>query len=166
MTYNWFRYLKLPINDHSHTFDSYRKLLNHLRNQLLPTCNSARRYEFHITFDVDRHSIPNVIPSILELSQIIRCSNVLIDINNAREDLPWSYMWTENIKLPAEIISNWLNYNFDHVQETKNQARKERLLELCMHRVSFENARAVCNQMKKVYLTNLEQKNYKFFTKN
>lgn len=91
-------------------------------------------------------------------SGINRYPNVLIGINNARKDLPWSYMWTENIKLPAENISNWLNYNFDNVQETKNQTRKKRLLELCMHRVSFENARAVCNQMKKVYLTNLEQK--------
>ena len=83
-------------------FCDHSKVLEYLRNRLLPICDKSRGYEFCISFESDANTIRFVISSILQMDQIDRSSNVKIDI--------WA---DDRTKLPIEEISNWLHRSCD-----------------------------------------------------
>ena len=80
-------------------FQSHQKVLEFLSNELLPTFDSCRRYQFGITFWKDADHAKEVIVSLLGLPTVERCSNVTILFKFAGDELP------------SEAISHWLNFN-------------------------------------------------------
>ena len=78
-------------------FPDYHAVMEHLRGELLPTCDFLPvNYKFDIVFLFDFHF--EIIRGILELDQVVRASNVEIKLSSS----PFG------AKLPIEIISNWL----------------------------------------------------------
>ena len=129
-------------------FTDQSQLLEHLRNQLLPIIGSRCRCEFFIRFKRDRGvtnvftgAATNLITSILQMKQIINCSNVAFDVVIA----------AESEHLPVETISNWLhrNRNTDNgVNEFSNQSQQERKLEIKVAYIS--NVLEMLNHLKEV----------------
>ena len=111
-------------------FIDQSQLLEHLRNHLLPIIGSRCRCEFFIRFKRDRGvtnvftgAATNLITSILQMKQIINCSNVAFDVVIA----------AQFEHLPIGTISNWLHRsrNTDNGgNEFANQSQHERILEI------------------------------------
>ena len=120
-------------------FSSYPRLLDHLRNELLPICGPSRRYIFEISFNLDLALQTNLIANILQMPQIDCCSNVEIKLHG-----PTLYQY--QIQFPIEPISNWLHRNCDGSEEKS----KERFLRICPF--SFNSARELCDYLKKVII--------------
>ena len=89
--------------DPSH-FSNHSSVITYLRDRLLPICDSSRRYKFSIAFVSDKNSTTEVVSSILQISQVRRCSKVSIKLFN---NVPG--------RLPVEDISNWLAPNTEYV---------------------------------------------------
>ena len=121
-------------------FSDHSQLLCHLRDQLLPICGNVRRYKFKIMFNTDKDAGGSVISSILQMPQIIRCSDVFIQ--------PTFY----SDEFPIEDISNWLHQkNTDGVGvgvENVGQKETQRFLQLdsCI----IPNAQEMYKHLKKV----------------
>ena len=129
------------INQNDQTqFHNHSQLLDHLRKQLLPICDSSPCYWFHIDFQSDNDASVNVLGQILQLLSISRCRTVLLHYANETF-----------IQLPVEDISNWLNRNSNNeIGCTRTgQSEKERLL--CMNnRIRIQNAVEMCDHLKTV----------------
>ena len=89
-------------------FYDHDQVLEYLRNRLLPICDKSRGYEFWIGFYLDANTTRFLIASILQMDQIDRCSNVVIDFSIEVEN---------GTKLPIEEISNWLHRSYDNQRE-------------------------------------------------
>ena len=103
------------------------QLLNHLRNELLPVCDSARRYEFSILFYSQEASATAILDAILQMPPINFSTNVAFNFYQ-----PYGGILPQ--LLPVDAISVWLNRSNDMVMKCNRQQKK--LLEL---KVSFRN---------------------------
>ena len=88
-------------NDQSQ-FHEHSQLLGHLREQVLPICDSSPSYSFHIDFQSDNDEAANFIAQILQMCPINRGREVYFHYTNETF-----------IQLPVGVISNWLNRNSD-----------------------------------------------------
>ena len=82
-------------------FSNSSKLIDYLRDGLLPTCNSSHRYIFEIHFSLEENSGTKVIESILKMPQIVQCPNVVIGL----------CCISGPIQLPVKEIDQWLKQN-------------------------------------------------------
>ena len=108
--------IRAAIDQEPKDFSDYSAFLDHIRNRLLPICDSARCYKFDIIFP-PKVNAGNVISSILQMQPIKRCSNVEIEFifppNGGEMQNQW---WMQNqlnqlpaeSELPVEAISYWL----------------------------------------------------------
>ena len=80
-------------------FSDHSTIVIYLRYGLLPICNSSRRYNFDIDFDLNENCATDLISSILQISQVRLCSNVSIELFDD---------FDQSTRLPVEDISNWL----------------------------------------------------------
>ena len=128
---------KIDKNDRSQ-FNYHTQLLDHIREQLLPICDSSSVYSFQIDFQSDKDAAGNVIGQILQLPQINRCQKVRFHYYNETF-----------IQLPVEVISNWLNRNSDGAigSSGTGQSKKVRYI-LMNNRIKIQNAVEMCDRLK------------------
>ena len=119
-------------------FRDHSQLLCHLRDQLLPICGNARRYKFKIMFNTDKDAGGSVISSILQMPQIIRCSDVFIQ--------PTFY----SDEFPIEDISNWLHQKNTDGVGVENVGQKETQRFLQLDSCIIPNAQEMYKHLKKV----------------
>ena len=134
-------YLIACINQNDQTqFHNHSQLLDHLRKQLLPICDSSPCYWFHMDFQSDNDASVNVLGQILQLPSINRCQKVY-----------FHYFNETFIQLPVEDISNWLNCNSNNeIGCTRTgQSEKKRLLGM-NNRIRIQNAVEMCDHLKTV----------------
>lgn len=110
-------------------FSSHIKLIEHLRNELLPICESSRHYQFVICDDMDTNTGAEIITSILEAPQIVCCPNVEIGIYKKNKTAT---------QLSVEVIDKWLNHTVDKKKEQHKflhifLSNIQNLLEICGH---------------------------------
>ena len=129
---------RINQNDQSQ-FRDHSQLLDHLREQVLPICDSSPAYYFEFDFQSDNDAAGNVIGQFLQLPSIKRCQKV--GFNYANETF---------IQLPVDAISNWLNRNSD---DGIGRNKKERFLGT-NHRIRVQNAEEICDRMRKVITFN------------
>ena len=129
---------RINQNDQSQ-FRDHSQLLDHLREQVLPICDSSPVHYFDIDFQSDNDAAGNVIGQFLQLPSINRCQKV--GFNYANETF---------IQLPVDAISNWLNRNSD---DGIGRNKKERFLGT-NHRIRVQNAEEICDRMRKVITFN------------
>ena len=125
--------------DPSHFRDPLQ-LLNHLCNELLPCCDSARCYVFRISFYSHEASAPNILASILQVPSVNSSTNVELYFFQPYKHVPVP------ILLPVDVISAWLNRSSD-TMAIKGQHQKE--LSICMR--GNQNGREMIDHLKKVY---------------
>lgn len=105
-------------------FSCHTQLLDHVRDELLPVCNSSRGYKFEILFYSDINAATHVITSIIKMSLAFdRCTGLEIIL---RAPLISNYEWNLSGSVPIEAISNWLNQKCDGT----NEKLKERILRI------------------------------------
>ena len=121
-------------------FNDHSVLLDYLRNGLLPICDSSRQYEFSIQLNSDKNSAKEVIASILQFPQIIRCSNVGI--------LLWR-MSGNQIQLPIDVIAQWLNQHADRV-ELIDRTKQEKFLKIDLGLGEIQSVSEMCGQLMEV----------------
>ena len=112
-------------------FIDHTQLLEHLPNRLLPICGCCRRFKFLIGFESDKGAVANMFTSILQMQQIIDCSNVAFRL----------VIDCQYDKLPIETISNWLHRNGNGNTDNggngiANQDQRERVLEIQVANIS------------------------------
>ena len=131
--------VRINKNDHSQ-FHNRTQLLDHIREQLLPICDSSPFYSFNIDFQSDRDAAGNFIDQILQLPSINRCRDVYFQYKNETF-----------IQLPVDSISNWLHRNSDDgIGCTLNgQIKKYRYLAM-NKRIIIQNADEMCDRLKMV----------------
>ena len=131
--------VRINKNDHSQ-FHNRIQLLDHIREQLLPICDSSPFYSFYIDSQSDNDAAGNVISQILQLPSINRCRDVQFHYDNET--------FTQ---LPVEVISNWLNRDSDDgIGCTLNgQSKKDRYLGM-NKRIRIQNAVEMCDRLKMV----------------
>ena len=128
-------------------FEDHFAVLEHLRNKLLPICNSSRHYEFEIVFSTisssDPNAATNLIESLLKLPQIVVCSDVKIDVRDCR---------SVATLLPVEAIAKWLNQKSNDptgVNGQKNGKKKEKFLEIYLFEI--QNGLKMVSRLTEVY---------------
>ena len=140
-------------------FEDHFALLEHLRNKLLPICDSSRHYEFQIEIIFAAsgpNAATNVIESLLQMPQIVACSNVKIDVRDHR------FVATH---LPLEAIAKWLNQKPDTDNPTgvinqMNSKKQEKFL--AIHLFAIQNELEVIANLTEVYfLYFIENSNFK-----
>ena len=105
---NSFRFVACINQNDPTCFTDHSILLTYLSEQLLLICNLSRRYEFEIDFSSDKNAGTNFISSLLQMPAIIQCSQFKITL----------YFTEEELQLPVEAISDWLNHKSnDRLQE-------------------------------------------------
>ena len=129
---------KIDQADPSH-FRDHSSVITYLHDRLLPICNSSRRYVFSIAFVSDKNSTTEAISSILQISQVRRCSNVSFII--------WSWQST---RLPAEDISNWLVPKTDEGVKICANKGKNRLLQIFSFSNTIPNAQEMWDHLREV----------------
>ena len=98
-------------------FSDYSSVAIYLCYGLLPIFNSSRRYNFVIKLDPDKNSATDLISSVLEISQVRRCSHVSIK-------LVFGFDYDAvSTQLPFEDISNWLAAKTDEIYGKKQENR-------------------------------------------
>ena len=117
-------------------FNDHSKLLEFLRNRLLPICDSSHGYNFSIHLASDKNSADDIIASILQLQQIRRCFHAEFRFESANQP----------VNLPVELVSNWLHRPSD---ENGNKKRQERFL-LMYSNTGIENPLQIWNCLKRV----------------
>ena len=130
----------LDFNQSLTDFKDHFALLKHLRDELLPLCDSSRHYEFFITFLTDRDSHTNVIESLLQMPQIRR-SNVGIELNCVFDT-----------QLPVEAIVQWLNQEPDPLDVTYRKKQQEKCLTIKSHCISLSNLLKMCRRLVEVFV--------------
>ena len=121
--------------DPSH-FRDPPQLLNHLCNELLPCCDSARYYDFRISFYSHEASAPNILASILQVPSVNSSTNV--EFNFLGTHVP--------CLLPVDVISAWLNRSSD-TMAIKGQHQ----MELSIFMRGNQNGQEMIDHLKKVY---------------
>ena len=119
-------------------FKDHSALLDHVRNELLPICNTSHQYAFEITFLSNQNADRATIESILQIPLIIRCTNVSIQI----------YGTSRPTHLPVESISNWLNGTVEEGTKIGGQKQREKLLRLGER---IQNTREMIDYLKEVH---------------
>ena len=117
-------------------FCDHSQFLDHLGREVLPICDSSRGYKFDISFGSDKSAGANVASSILQMDAIQRSSN--LEVN-------FYALSTQQLQLPIEEISNWLNRKCD---DKINELSEERILRI--YSVNIQNARELCDHFIKV----------------
>ena len=128
---------KIDHNDQSQ-FRNHFQLLDHIRDQLLPICDSSPFYSFSIDFQSDNDGAADFIAQILQMRPITRCRDVLFIYEN--EML---------IQLPVETISNWLHRNSDDGIGSTGQSKEVLILSM-NNQIKIQNAVEVCDRLKMV----------------
>ena len=83
-------------------FCDHSKVLEYLRNRMLPICAKSRRFEFWISdSDADETTTKSIV-SILQMDEVKSCSNISI-----------IFLFAGRTKLPIKEISNWLHRSCD-----------------------------------------------------
>ena len=118
-------------------------LLSHLRNELLPICDSADRYEFNIDFVLEVDAASDVIAKILQIAQISRCANVEFFFYYSDQSAT-----DKQTKLPVLAISNWLHIKADVVVESIGQNQRDRYLQIATEQI--QNANEMCEELEQV----------------
>ena len=122
-------------------FGDYSTLFNHIRDKLLPICDSSRQYSFFIDFDFgsDKTHRVNVIESILTIPQIVRCSNILIEVPNP-------------LQLPVKAIAQWLNQTDDRsrIGVIDGQKKQEKFLRIGTEHDKIHNVLEMCKHLTEV----------------
>lgn len=119
------------LQNNSRFFRDQSQLLEYLRKQLLPFCNSSHGFCFVIEFtsDSDEDKATNVIESILKIPRIDDCFNVEISTRCA-------------LFLPVDAVAKWLNRNSDMIGR-----KKEMFLKID----SVHNAVEACDYLAQVH---------------
>lgn len=134
---NWIKFnAKIDQNDGT-AFNNHLQLLEYIRNQLLPICNSSRGYEFYIAFKSDNNYASNIIESLIQMQAIKRCSKIKIGIVGG-----------DQMYLPVKEISNWL----ESTNEIENKEEKLLVIEL-LGAQSIQNAQEIVDCLKTVYFS-------------
>ena len=117
---------------HQHYFSSHLQLVDHLRQQLLPICDSSRGYTFEICFYSGKSEASAVIESILQLPQIEHCSHVELVL-----------CYANPTALPVQAIAEWLNRECNRTGVTGPKCKEkflkisldwiQNLVEMCGH---------------------------------
>ena len=123
-------------------FSDHSSVVIYLRDRLLPICDSSRRYEFIIGFESYENSATKVISSILQISQVRRCSNVSIEL--------FDYMYPA--RLPVEDISNWLDPKAEDGDGTEICGKKRQSRFLKIYSYITSNAQEMLDHLKEVNL--------------
>ena len=120
------------------------QILNHLRNELLPICASARCYEFTIRFCLRYVSATNILDSILQMSPIISSTNVQFNLYH-------SYFMSHEIltRLPVDAISAWLDRPNNMIMKHRNTP-----LKLKVYLDGVQNTQELFEHFKKVCFAN------------
>ena len=126
--------------DYSGHFKDHSQLLDHIKYQIIPICNSYRSYKFLIHFNSDYNAVTNVISSILNLLEARRCSSAAIQIYFGKG------FDGQKSQLPVEVISNWLESA--HGVEMNIRNKKENFLKISVD--SIQNAQQMVNHLKMV----------------
>ena len=119
-------------------FKDHFALLKHLRDELLPICDSSRNYEFYILFITDKDSHTNVIESLLQMPQMRR-SNVGIEFNCVYDS-----------QLPVETIVQWLNQEPDQNDVIYRKKQQEKCLTIKLS--SINNILRMCRRSVEVFV--------------
>lgn len=115
-------------------FRSHLQLIDHLRYELLPICNSSRAFKFNISADEkDANVGTNVIASLLQFPQISRCPEVVI-----------TFEAFVPVQLPIESIALWLSQKSD---ENKGQCLTKCLI---IRMISVANALELCDRFAEI----------------
>ena len=122
-------------------FGDHLELLNYIQKDVLSICDGSLGYIFKIQFQSDQNSATNVIAKILQMPQIYRCLNVEIHLYGCKLE-------NEQIQLPIETISKWVNQKYNG----SNKKSDERFLRIFVYAV--QNARAIYEHLKQVYMNN------------
>ena len=132
-------FARVNQNDQSQ-FHDHSQLLDHLREQVLPICDSSPFYSFQIDSQSDNDAAGNVIGQILQLLPINRCQVVcFLDENET------------SIQLPVEVIANWLNRNSDDgIGCAKTGKSKEKRFLVIFNRIEIISAAEMCDRVKMV----------------
>ena len=133
------------ISDSNDDFRDHLLLLDHLRDRVLPICDSSRCYKFEICFYLEERAIANLIASILQQSAINLCTNVCIRIHHGfgQQQLFLPF-------LPIEEISNWLHQMSDHGKEL---IQAEKFLDVKM--LGIQNVAEMVEYLKMVYFNDI-----------
>lgn len=130
--------IRAAINQEPNDFSDYSAFLDHIRNRLLPICDSARCYKFDIIFPSKANTAGNVISSILQMQPIKRCSNVEIEFIYYTACGTQNHLPAES-ELPVEAISYWLEKsNNDGIGINVRNQKEGKFLQ-----VQMENENAV-----------------------
>ena len=123
-------------------------MLEHLRNKLLPICGSSRHYEFIINIDFCRDrrnaAATNIIESLLQMPQIVACSNVSIEV------LTYQF----GVRLPVEAIAKWLNQTSvdpTGVNGKTNAKKQEKFLAIYLNAKPIQNELELVGRLTEVY---------------
>ena len=125
-------------------------LLNHLRNKLLPICDSARHYKFSISFlSYYESSASDILKSILQMPSINSSINVEFNLHQSLCALNLSVppILTQ---LPVDTISAWLDRCNDVIIKCKKQQQKTKL-ELKIDLRGVQNVHELFEHFKKVH---------------
>lgn len=139
-------YFRGWINKNSGTtFSDHFQLQEHIRNELLPICDSSRRYTFDIRFFSDENAGTNFIEEILQMDPINSCSTLIFVLSGPEN---------HQLQLPIEAISTWLNRRSDGIYE-KLEKRYLYIVTQALwvskgSRPSIQNGRDLCDLLKKV----------------
>ena len=132
-------------DDNSSRFADHSELLSYVRSRLLPDCDDKPRgYYFVIDLYSEKSAAKCVLSSLLQIPQVICCSDVRIEIDEA-----------DQIKLPVREISNWLHQNCD--------SHRERLLHIYLSD-EYVNIVPMFTHLKAVYFLFLLKFLSKFLT--
>ena len=118
-------------------FRNHSKLLEFLRNRLLPICDSSHGYKFSIDIDSYKDAAGDIVSSILQIQQISRCFHAKFSF----------YSVDQPINLPVEIVSNWLHRTFD--ENGNKKQKQERFLQIYSN-AGTENLLQIWDSLKRV----------------
>ena len=130
-------YGKIVQDDHK-DFDDHSKLLNYLSKQLLEMLNSSREYNFSISLNSDEAGANIVINSIIQMSQIYRCSTLRFDL----------WHTPQPVLLPVEAISYWLNRSIGNGMNFIGRVPQEIFLRI--YAFSIQNVVEMCDHLVEV----------------
>ena len=134
--------LSANINKNDQTqFHNHTQLLDYLREQLLPICDSSSvySYNFFVDFQSDNDGTADFIEQIFQMRPIIHCRDVLFHYANETF-----------IQLPVGVISNWLNRNSDEIGLTRTGQSKEVRYLAMNNQIKIQNAAEICDRLKMV----------------
>ena len=117
-------------------FFDHHHLLWNLRELLLPICDNGRHYIFDIALESDTNAASSILSSIIQIPQVMWCSNVSIYFDNAA-----------SFQLPVNDISNWLYAKFVGMRIND---QKERVLNIILWRDVKLDPREICFHLKEV----------------